>query len=133
MGCFQNMARHFEKIHGNELAVAKILAMEKNSRRRRDNFVELIRAGDFNHNCDVIALKQGELILVRRPTESEVRYLTFSNYGPCPQCLSFLFTFMALYEILFAERLGRHRMSYQQKCYSESNAILNQVLGTVHS
>lgn len=132
MGCFQNMARHFEKIHGNELAVAKILAMEKKSRRRRDNFAELIRAGDFNHNCEVMALKQGELILVRRPTESEARYLTFSDYGPCPQCLGFLLKKHLWHHMKYCSQKGQEdpECHINKNVIAESNAILNQVLGT---
>nr|CAI5855058.1 unnamed protein product [Callosobruchus analis] len=65
MKTFQNLPRQFEKLHWSETTVAKILAMEKNCKSRKNAFTQLIRVGDFNHNCEVLSLKKGELVLVR--------------------------------------------------------------------
>lgn len=69
-----NLPRHFERVHGEEMEVAKILAIDKlaenNKKRkspRRDSFVNLARVGDYYHNCEVIAKERGELIFTRRP------------------------------------------------------------------
>ncbi|CAG9835041.1 unnamed protein product [Diabrotica balteata] len=85
-----NFSRHVEKHHENETEAARILAMPKNSKIRRDAFANLIRYGDFYHNCDVLSLKEGELILTRRPTTKEKAFISYSDYGPCPECLGFL-------------------------------------------
>lgn len=86
----RNLARHFERAHSNETEVARILSMPKNSKRRRDAFNALTRNGDFYHNCDVLLLRKGELILTRRPNEQERKFLKYSDYGPCPECLGFM-------------------------------------------
>ncbi|KAF5274676.1 hypothetical protein FQR65_LT16906 [Abscondita terminalis] len=104
----QNMSRHFETKHFQEIEVAKVLAISKNSKKRRDAFGELIEAGDFYHNCEVLASKTGELILVRRPTPAEAFNLTYEEYGPCSKCLGFL--------------LKKHQI--------ESSAILNEILSS---
>lgn len=86
----RNLARHFERAHSNETEVARILSMPKNSKRRREAFNALTRNGDFYHNCDVLLLKKGELILTRRPSEQERKFLKYTDYGPCPECLGFM-------------------------------------------
>ncbi|KAG5892254.1 hypothetical protein JTB14_014624 [Gonioctena quinquepunctata] len=86
----RNLARHFERVHNNETEVARILSMPKCSKRRRDAFNSLTRNGDFYNNCDVLLLKKGELILARRPNEQENKFLKYSDYGPCPECLGFM-------------------------------------------
>lgn len=83
-----NMARHFEHVHGEDVQIAKILALPKRSRQRREEFENLIRVGDFYYNCNILAIKQGELILVRRPDET--KDFTYSDFGPCPHCLGFM-------------------------------------------
>ncbi|KAJ8913242.1 hypothetical protein NQ315_012860 [Exocentrus adspersus] len=54
------MARHFEQVNSNLVDVARILAMD-NSKRRKEAFSELIRSGDFNHNCEVLSLKDDKI------------------------------------------------------------------------
>lgn len=85
-----NLVRyHIENKHSNEIEVANILAMAKKSKKRRDAFTNLIKYGDFFHNCDVLAVKHGKLILVRRPNLQEKTFSCNSDYGPCPECLGF--------------------------------------------
>ena len=128
-----NLARHFELKHSNESEVCRILAMPKNSKRRRDEFINLTRYGDFYYNCDILTINRGELILTRRPTIKTEQLLSYSDYGPCPECLGF-----------FLKRHIWHHLKY--KCTSkikdsepktdslgkgiiaESNAMLNGIL-----
>ncbi|CAG9773290.1 unnamed protein product [Ceutorhynchus assimilis] len=86
----RNLARHFERAHSTEMEVARILSMPKNSKRRREAFNALTRNGDFYHNCDVLLLQKGELILTRRASEQERKFLKYSDHGPCPECLGFM-------------------------------------------
>lgn len=46
--------------------------------------------GDFFDNCEVLEKEEGELILVRRPSDSEAKWLTPKDYGPCPDCSGFM-------------------------------------------
>nr|CAI5856940.1 unnamed protein product [Callosobruchus analis] len=85
-----NMARHFELIHRSEIQVARILAMPKGSKKRKNALEELSRAGDIYHNCEVMSKKQGELDLVRRPSEKERCSFRYSSYGAYPHCLGFM-------------------------------------------
>lgn len=85
----KNSSRHLELIHGTETDVVKILLLPKNSKERRDSFANL-RVGDFDHNCEVISTKRGELISVRRPTKNELKFVTLNDYGPCSHCLGLM-------------------------------------------
>lgn len=130
----RNLARHFERAHSNETEVARILSMPINSKKRREAFNALTRNGDFYHNCDVLLLEKGELILTRRPTEQERRFLKYSDYGPCPECLGFMIKrnlwhhlkysciCMRNKNILSCEKLSRLPAA-------ESTALLNGIYG----
>lgn len=128
---FINMARHFEKCHGDEITVSKIIAEEKKSKSRKESFIELIRAGDFNHNCNVLAMNQGEIILVRRPTEIEAQNLTYSDYGPCPHCLGFMIKKHLWHHVKTCSKRGKieQHCNINNNIIAESNAILYQAFG----
>lgn len=128
---FIHMAKHFEQVHSNEMAVAKVLALDKHSRNRKIGFSELIRTGDFNHNCEVISIKKGELILVRRPTETESNYVSYDDYGPCPHCLGFMMKKHLWHHIKqCTKKSGNHIGSQNNKnIIAESEALLNQIYG----
>ncbi|KAJ8943299.1 hypothetical protein NQ314_009788 [Rhamnusium bicolor] len=111
----RNLARHFERAHSNETEVARILSMPKNSKRRREAFNALTRNGDFYHNCDVLLLKKGELILTRRPTEQERKFLKYSDYGPCPECLGFMI-----------KRHLWHHLKYSCICMKDKNILSSE-------
>ncbi|CAH1163346.1 unnamed protein product, partial [Phaedon cochleariae] len=108
----RNLARHFERAHDKEMEVAKILSMPKCSKRRRDAFNALTRNGDFYHNCDVLLLQKGELVLSRRPTEQEKKFLKYSDYGPCPECLGFM-----------KKRHLWHHLKYSCVCMKDKNIL----------
>ncbi|KAK4884910.1 hypothetical protein RN001_001181 [Aquatica leii] len=82
------VTRHLELVHFKEIEVAKLLTMDKNSENRKEGFLCLLRAGDYYHNCQILAMKKGELILSRR-LSSKSRSKGLSNYGTCPNCLGF--------------------------------------------
>ena len=48
---------------------------------------EMIRLrGDYHHNCNVLALGEGELIVVRNPGSKQL-FRDASSFLPCPDCL----------------------------------------------
>lgn len=129
----QNSARHLEVVHGNEMEVAKLLAMPKNSKARRDGFVALSRSADFYHNVEVLSSKRGELILVRRPTENELKCNKFSDYGPCPHCLGFMLKAHLWHHIKNNCTSKRNDQQNSKLIIAESNAILNNTFGAEFS
>ena len=49
---------------------------------------EMIRLkGDYHHNCNVLALGEGEMIVVRNPASKHPS--NASSFVPCPDCLGF--------------------------------------------
>ncbi|CAG9760301.1 unnamed protein product [Ceutorhynchus assimilis] len=111
----RNLARHFERAHSTEMEVARILTMPKNSKRRREAFNALTRNGDFYHICDVLLLQKGELILTRRPSEEERKFLKYSDYGPCPECLGFMI-----------KRHLWHHLKYSCTCMRDKNNLTSE-------
>lgn len=83
------VTRHLETVHSKEIEVAKLLALDHKSQERKEGFLCLLRAGDYYHNCEVLAVKRGELILSRRPSFRQRPEISVKDYGPCPQCLRF--------------------------------------------
>ena len=65
-------------------------------------FEKLCLLGDYQHNCDVLDLGEGELIMVRMPKEVEEGIA--ANFLPCP-------SFMAFF---MASELWRHRQNCPQ-------------------
>ncbi|KAF5304401.1 hypothetical protein FQR65_LT18870 [Abscondita terminalis] len=128
MNYFQNMARHFEKRHADEIYVAKILAMTKFSKDRKEAFSYLIRAGDFNHNCEILSLTKGELILVRRPPARDASLYSYNDYGPCPNCLGFMVKKQLWHHLKTCNQKAQ-KITCDKNVIAESNAILNDVFG----
>ncbi|KAK4886437.1 hypothetical protein RN001_002708 [Aquatica leii] len=127
LNAFQNMARHFEQRHENEIDVAKVLAMKKRSKERKEAFSYIIRAGNFSHNCEVLSCKKGELVLVRRPAEIEAVTYTFAEFGPCPNCLGF----MVKKQLYLHIRTCQHKpkdIFIGKNIVSESNAIMHGIM-----
>ncbi|KAK4881992.1 hypothetical protein RN001_005311 [Aquatica leii] len=54
------VTRHLELVHFKEIEVAKLLTMDKNSERRIEGFLCLLRAGDYYDNCQILAMKKEE-------------------------------------------------------------------------
>lgn len=125
-----NMARHFELVHSKETEVSKYLIYPKNSKERRDGFKEIIRVGDFYHNCNVLATNKGELILIRRPTENEINFIEVKDYGPCPNCLGFLLKKHIWHHLKFICKEKLPLVDSNSKhVIAESNAIMADIYG----
>lgn len=125
---FINIGKHLASQHSNELEVAKILALDKKSPERTDGFLKLQKVGDFYHNVDVVSLKKGDLILVRRPTENEAKFKSYNDYGPCPNCLGFMLKKHLWLHIKKHCQSDKYHNA-QRHVVAESNAILNEAFG----
>ncbi|XP_074035307.1 uncharacterized protein isoform X1 [Leptinotarsa decemlineata] len=124
------MARHFELVHSKETEVSKYLIYPKKSKERRDGFKEIIRVGDFYHNCNVLATNKGELILIRRPTENEINFIEVKDYGPCPNCLGFLLKKHIWHHLKFICKEKLPLVDSNSKhVIAESNAIMADIYG----
>lgn len=134
-----HIGRHLEVKHANELDVARALAFPKKSDKRKELLSVITKAGDFHHNCEVMSLKQGHLILVRRPTKNEIRFNKYRDYGPCPNCLGFLLKkhlWLHLKTKCSKKDPNDQEQDLEQankQVIAESNAILNCVFGTEFS
>lgn len=129
-----NMARHFELKHSNETEVAAIIALPKSSAIRRQQLSNLLKAGDFYYNIEVLAAKSGELLLARRPTPQEAIGVDYMDYGPCPKCLGFFLKKHLWHHVRYS--CGKRNNSIEENIstsskstYAESAAIVNGVLG----
>ncbi|XP_060522328.1 uncharacterized protein LOC132699555 [Cylas formicarius] len=127
----QNAARHFELLHNKETDVAKILAKPKHSKERKDGFRNLIRVGNFYHNTEVLATNRGHLILVRRPTENELKFLTPADYGPCPYCLGFMLKKHLWHHVKNSctAKSQKDDQDNGRHIIAESHALLNDAFG----
>lgn len=129
-----NTARHYELVHQNETQVAKILIMPKGSAKRRDAFAELSRTADFYHNCQVLSEQEGELILVRRP--SQTTSFSYSSYGPCPHCLGFMLKRKLWFHIKYhckSAPTSDESTSKKRSVINDSNALLIGLSSTNYS
>ncbi|KAK4879730.1 hypothetical protein RN001_007876 [Aquatica leii] len=124
-----NLSRHLISIHYNDTAVARILALPKGSKNRREEFGKLMREGNFYHNCEVLQLKKGELILLRRPTPFEQKKYTYINYGPCPDCLGFMLKKNIAFHIKNNCGIKSKVGLENRKPIGESNAMLSGMFG----
>nr|CAH7745321.1 unnamed protein product [Callosobruchus chinensis] len=127
------MARHLELKHADKLDVAKVLAKPKGSRDRREGFLYLIRVGDFYHNMEVLAAKQGQLILARRPQNREE--IPHFNFGPCPYCLGFMLKSALWHHVRVcqAKKARGNDEAVKTTVTAESNAMVNSILFSEHN
>nr|XP_018904937.1 PREDICTED: uncharacterized protein LOC109035681 [Bemisia tabaci]XP_018904938.1 PREDICTED: uncharacterized protein LOC109035681 [Bemisia tabaci] len=90
--CFQpisiKMSRHLSSKHSKETEVIKIFSEPVKSKGRRDKLTELTRLGDFYHNVEVLNTGVGELVVLKRPNESNAETIP-EDFGPCPECLGY--------------------------------------------
>lgn len=126
-----NMARHFDTVHDKEPDIAKYLIYPKKSIQRKKGFAEIIKVGDFYYNCNVLSSRCGELILVRRPTENESKLVTYSDYGPCPNCLGFMLKKHIWHHIKYncKEKQCNNNSTKAKHVIAESNAIISDIFG----
>lgn len=127
-----NIGRHLSTKHSNESEVAKLLSLPNNSESRKAGFTDLLKVGDFYHNISVLSQKKGELILIRRPTKSEIKFKKYADYGPCPNCLGFLLKKHIWVHIKNNCNVKRNTGNIYDRTknyVAESNAILNGMHG----
>lgn len=105
----QNIARHYERVHSNELEVGRILALKLKTKERRKAWEMLVNKGDFAHNFTVLEKGCGQIIQkYRKAEESEI-----SSLLPCQFC-------SALYK---KKELWKHQKSCNKK--NECNSGIN--------
>ena len=57
------LTRHLKRKHKDEAIVAEAMAVKDGSKA----FEGIRLRGDYHHNCNVLALGEGEMIVVRNP------------------------------------------------------------------
>ena len=89
----KKVRKHQTRQHKSESQVAKAMAME--TAQEPDLAFERFRLlGDYQHNCDVLDLGEGKLIMVQTPKEEKEGIAT--NFLPCPSCMGFFHGVRAL-------------------------------------
>ena len=78
------LSRHLRRKHKDESIVTEAMALKDGSKA----FERIRLRGDYHHNCNVMALGEGELIVVRNPG-SKQPFGDASSFLPCPDCLGF--------------------------------------------
>ena len=79
------LSRLLRRKHKDETIVAEAMALKEGSKA----FERIRLRGDYHHNYNVLALGEGELIVVRNPG-SKQPFGDASSFLPCPDCLGFL-------------------------------------------
>jgi hypothetical protein len=78
-----------EMAHDKVPEVARILALPKNKKKKREHEMERLRhLGDFEHNLQVYENQEGEYVTLRRSHEQKVA----EDYLPCIHCYGFVET-----------------------------------------
>ncbi|KAK4882469.1 hypothetical protein RN001_005788 [Aquatica leii] len=88
-----------------------------------------MRKGNFYHNCEVLQLRNLELILLRRPTPFEQKKYTYINYGPCPDCLGCMLKKNIAFHIKNNCGIKSKVGLENRKPIGESNAMLSGMFG----
>lgn len=119
------IARHFERVHANELEVQKFVHLPKGTAERKKILETIRRRGDFYFNIDC-ARNDGELLVERRSKKEYNR--APSDYVVCPKCKAFIL-----------KLTSRH---HYQRCITVNNkskdnrsisVLERQVIGRIHN
>ena len=70
----------------DEMPTSCVEALNEGSEKQILAFERIRLLGDYHHNCNVLALGEGELIVVRNPSNQKS---LGANFLPCPHCLGF--------------------------------------------
>lgn len=88
------ISRHLELCHKNEPEIKTMPKFDPTDketfRARQKAFELLINEGDFYYNREVLAKKDGVLILKRMPSALSSKLHSYLDYTPCPHCLAFI-------------------------------------------
>ncbi|XP_029558528.1 uncharacterized protein LOC115155749 isoform X4 [Salmo trutta] len=80
------IARHLERIHAEEAAVAHAVSFPKLSKIRSLLLDQLRNKGNYLHNLEVLQSGDGEIVTKKRPSYNGV---SVRDYLPCQHCLAF--------------------------------------------
>ena len=78
------LSRHLTRKHKDKATVAEAMALKDGSSKA---FERIRLRGDYHHNCNVLTLGEGEMIVVRNPATKHPS--NASSFLPCPDCLGF--------------------------------------------
>ena len=65
---FQKLTRHQRRRHKEEPSVEAAMKLKAGSDEQILAFEKVRLTGDYHHNCNVLAVGEGELIVVRKPS-----------------------------------------------------------------
>lgn len=82
---FQKLSRHQRRRHKEEPSVAAAMKLKDSSDEQILAFEKIRLLGDYHHNCNVLAVEEGELIVVRKPSKPTSK----AKFLPRPHCLGF--------------------------------------------
>ena len=82
---FQKLTRHQRRRHKEEPSVEAAMKLKAGSDEQILAFEKIRLTGDYHHNCNVLAVGEGELIVVRKPSKATPQ----AKFLPCPHCLGF--------------------------------------------
>nr|XP_029514840.1 uncharacterized protein LOC115128846 isoform X2 [Oncorhynchus nerka] len=80
------IARHLERMHAEEAAVAHAISFPKLSKIRSLLLDQLRNKGNYLHNLEVLQSGDGEIVTKKRPSYNGV---SVRDYLPCQYCLAF--------------------------------------------
>ncbi|XP_041739272.2 uncharacterized protein LOC121571704 isoform X2 [Coregonus clupeaformis] len=80
------IARHLERMHAEEAAVAHAISFPKLSKIRSLLLDQLRNKGNYLHNLEVLQSGDGEIVTKKRPSYNGV---SVRDYLPCQHCLAF--------------------------------------------
>ncbi|XP_060081304.1 uncharacterized protein LOC132560656 [Ylistrum balloti] len=86
---FAKLPRHLETKHKDEIDVIKLRSLDRRSKEQKSARATLIdklrKAGNYNHNIEVLKSGQGEVV----PKKSLSKSRSSDDYLPCRHCLGF--------------------------------------------
>ncbi|KAJ8022236.1 hypothetical protein HOLleu_39660 [Holothuria leucospilota] len=84
---YSKIAQHLESAHDGEMEVAHALSLKKKSKKRKEIFDRLRKAGDYEHNMEVLKDRRGSLVVNKRAKHGETA--PGDTFLPCSNCRGF--------------------------------------------
>ena len=84
--------KHFLKynVHKDDERVLEVRKSAPQSVARTEALSKLRNLGNYEHNCQVLNSKKGEIIVVKRPSATKSKEdISYKHYLPCVECLGF--------------------------------------------
>ncbi|CAH1106923.1 unnamed protein product [Psylliodes chrysocephalus] len=120
---FAKLPRHFYNCHADELEIAKIQALDKNSIERKKMLQSLQNQGAFVMNKDTIIKGEGTIVPKRRINPSDLK--TATDYLPCSYC----------YQMFSKSYLSRHtkKCNFGHNLQGETSTFKSRGVQTISS